>query len=76
MDREVSIRWEEVNVRKNHTTSAEIITSLTHGNVVTLTGNSFEYAGGDGRNNDSWTEIRLSNGTIGWVVTPSIDWWY
>jgi len=72
--REVCIRWEEVNVRENHSTSAEIITSLTCGTTVTLTGNSFEYAGGDGRSYDSWTEIQLSNGSIGWVVTPSIDW--
>ena len=71
---EVSIDWEEVNVREDHSTSSEIITSLTRGKVVTLTGNSFEYLGGDGRNNDSWTEIELPNGTIGWVVTRSISW--
>ena len=72
--REVAIRWEEVNVREEHSTNSAILTSLKEGDRVTLTGYFFEYAGGDGRSNDNWTEVRLSDGSIGWVVTPSIDW--
>ena len=71
--REVCIGWEEVNLRESYSTSKKVITTLVKGEPVTLTGNSFEYAG-DGEAIDSWTEVQLDDGTIGWVVTESIDW--
>ena len=73
--REVSISWEEVNVREGHSTSTNVIACLNEGASVTLTGNSYEYAGGNGKSTESWTEIQLEDGTIGWVVTRSIKWY-
>ncbi|MBQ3145099.1 MAG: hypothetical protein IJB90_00680 [Clostridia bacterium] len=72
--REVFIEWEKVNVREGHSTTKKVLCSLTEGSLVTLTGNYFEYFGGDGEPTEHWTEIQLSDGTIGWLVTTSIKW--
>lgn len=72
--RQVRIRWEEVNLRTGYSTSNEIITTLFKGSSVTLTGNYYEYFIENGISIDSWTEVELKDGTIGWVVTTSIKW--
>ena len=73
--RKVSIEWSEVNVRTGYSTSEEVITSLHKGNHVTLTGYSFNYLGGNSKATESWVEIQLEDGTTGWVVRHSINWW-
>ncbi len=70
--RQVRIGWEEVNLREGPSTSKKVITILSRGSSVTLTGNSYSVLMGIGSPADSWTEVELSNGTTGWVVTTSI----
>lgn len=67
------IRWDSVNVRETAGISWKdnIITSITRGTDVTLTGYTYDL--GDGPNSD-WTQIQLEDGTVGWIVTESIDW--
>ena len=72
--RQVSIEWEVVNVRQGYSTSDPIITSIPHGTQVTLTGRYYDYLGGEDLATESWVEIQLENGTIGWVVRCSIAW--
>lgn len=72
--RQVLIQWEEVNLRESCDTSKKVITTLRKGSTVTLTGNYYECLIGDGLPTDSWTEVQLDNGTIGWIVTTSIKW--
>lgn len=72
VDREVHIEWEEVNVRKGYSTADSVIATLHKGSSVTLTGNSYEYLMGNGIATDSWKEVKLGNGTTGWIVTKSI----
>lgn len=70
--RQVRIGWEEVNLRTGYSTSSEIITILHKGSSVTLTGNSCESMLIE-TSNDTWTEVQLKDGTIGWVTTYSIN---
>ena len=73
--REVSIRWSEVNLREAPTTNSAILTTLTEGRWVTLTGNQKEYWGGDGSDpTEHWVEVHLSGGKTGWIVSLSIQW--
>jgi len=69
--RELSIRWEMVNLRENYSTSSDVIEELHQGEKIVLTGNSYEY--GDGPNS-SWREVRTESGITGWVVSQSIQW--
>ena len=70
----VTIEWEEVNFREEpEMNDNNIIQVLRFGKTVTLTGNSYSIIG-DGEAFDDWTEIQLEDGTIGWVVTDSINW--
>ena len=75
VDRQVSIEWTEVNVRAGYSTSNEVISSLKAGTDVTLTGYQFDYLGGNSKATESWVEIQLEDGTTGWVVRRSINWW-
>ena len=69
------IRWEEVNVRTGHSLDDNVISSLTKGKKVILTGVRYDDALVlDDRPEMSWTQIQLDDGTIGWVVTEAIQW--
>ena len=76
-----SIRWDEVNVRSKPgsvTWKDTVITSIERGTDVTLTGYTYEF--GDGPN-PNWTQVQLEDGTVGWIVTESVNWhgelwWY
>lgn len=69
---QVSIGWEEVNLREGPSTSKKVIATLHRGSSVTLTGNSYSFITGSGSPTDSWIEVELKDGTIGWVVVASI----
>ena len=70
----VRIEYEEVNLREGPSTSKKVITTLSKGRTVTLTGNHYDYLFRNGLSIDSWTEVELKDGTTGWVVTTSIKW--
>lgn len=71
---QVRVGWEEVNLRENYSTSSNIIATLHRGSSVTLTGKSYSIFIGNGSSTDSWTEVKLKDGTTGWVVESSIEW--
>lgn len=72
--RQVCIEWEEVNLREGYSTLEKVITTLHEGSSVTLTGNYYDCLIGNGLSTDSWTEVKLKDGTTGWVVNASIKW--
>lgn len=72
--RQVSIEWEEVNLRAGYSLSKDIISTIDAGTRVTLTGYQFDYLGGNSKATESWVEVALDNGTTGWIVRSSIDW--
>lgn len=59
---QASISGDDVNMRSGATTDAEVITVLSAGTVVTITGASQEGSG------FVWWPIQLEDGTTGWVV--------
>ncbi len=63
------VKWSEVNLRKDHSTSSEIVGLLKQGEKVVLTGNTFEYSDGP---HPSWYEVQVNNST-GWVVAEAVD---
>lgn len=69
---QVSISWQEVNLREGPSTSKKIITQLYRGASVTLTGNSSSCIG-SGIASDDWVEVELKDGTTGWIVMQSIN---
>ena len=69
---EKTISWEMVNLRESYSTNSKVIDSLDLGANVTLTGYSYEYFGGNGSSEETWTQVKLSDGTVGWLVTASI----
>lgn len=71
---EVSIRWEMVNLRENHSTNSDILEELLQGERVTLTGNTYDYCSAEDLPDESWKEVKTKSGKIGWVVTQSIKW--
>lgn len=73
--KEARIVWDEVNLRSSHTVTSEVLTSLSRGDKVTLTGDHFEYLGGDGSSSaENWVEVILPDNTTGWIVQSSVDW--
>ena len=69
------IRWEEVNVRQGHSMNENVISSLQKGRTVILTGVRYDDALVlDDVPWKSWTQVRLSDGTLGWIVTEAIQW--
>ena len=73
-NRVISIKWEMVNLREDHSTSSDVIAELHQGDTVTLTGYSYEYVSAEDLPTESWQQIRTSSGQIGRVVTSSIKW--
>ena len=67
-----TIQWEYVNLREkpNTTSYVEVLRELPRGTKVTLTGNILECLDGP-TNQDHWSEVRLEDGTTGWVVTAA-----
>ncbi len=57
---------EDVNMRSDATTDAEVVTVLAAGTVVTITGGSQEGSG------FVWWPIQLDDGTTGWVAQDFI----
>ena len=72
--REVSIRWEMVNLRENYSTNSDVIEELGQGTIVTLTGNAYECCSAEDIPTESWKEVTTKSGKTGWVVTESIKW--
>lgn len=72
--RKVHVKWTEVNVRQGHSLSEQEFCSLKKEDVVTLTGETYEFWGGNDCPGENWTEVELSDGKVGWVVTESIQW--
>ena len=71
----LSIRWEEVNVRSEHSLDGKIISSLTKGEDVILTGVRYD----DPRVLDdvswaSWIQILMPDGTEAWLVADAVQW--
>lgn len=74
----VSIEWDEVNLRDKSSINARVLATLSRGNDVTLTGYSFKMLDGP---YEDWTQVQLEDGTVGWIVTESVNWhgelwWY
>jgi len=59
---QATISGDSVNMRSDATTDAEVVTVLSAGTVVTITGGSQEGSG------FVWWPIQLEDGTAGWVV--------
>lgn len=57
------VNADELNVRSKASTESNVVTTINSGSVVELTGKTKESGGYD------WTQIELSDGTTGWVVT-------
>ena len=62
------ISYIEVNLREEPSRNAKIITTLSQGDRVTLTGNKNESILGD----DIWYEVSTEEET-GWVIITAID---
>lgn len=74
-NQKVTISWEEVNIRQNHSANGKIVDVLYKGDTVTLTGYSYEYLGSDGDATESWVEVITNKDHIsGWIVSKSVDW--
>ena len=74
---EKTISYEIVNVRSKPSTSGgdkTIITVIAKGATVTLTGNKYNHLDGDNSNPQSWVEVKLTDGTIGWIADQAINW--
>ena len=63
------VEWESVNVRTNHNTRSEVLTSLVRGETVHLTGKTFEVFGGETAG--IWAEVQI-NGKVGWVYASAL----
>lgn len=72
--REVSIRWEMVNLRESYSTTSDVIAELHQGTKVYLTGNSYDYISAEDLPTETWQEVRTASGKTGWIVTESIKW--
>ena len=66
-----TITWEYVNMREGASTAERVITQIQRGERVILTGNEFNYFGGDGSATDYWVEIEFA-GYTGWIVRSAI----
>lgn len=70
---ETTVSWEYVNLRDDHKENSKVIMTLIQNDEVTLTGNKYDYLGGDGKSHDVWLEITTKNGITGWIVGDAID---
>ena len=64
---------QEVYLRKKP--HGKTITKLSDGEILTLTGYSYEYPSESGETSESWIEVVTRyEGVSGWIPEESIDW--
>jgi len=71
---EKSISWSMVNLRDQPSLNSTVISELHCYETVTLTGYSYHYTGGNGRDTESWQKVVTEDGKEGWIVSTSIQW--
>lgn len=64
---QATVNDSDVNLRSEPSTSGDVVTTLSEGDVVTVLGDSQEAEG------FVWVPVRLEDGTEGWVVEDFLD---